>query len=74
MSDPKTLLYNESLKNFIEGVGLSRKDKDDLLEKLPQLDLEERIALFKSLSKIHLVDLKEKKAIERIKKFCKESS
>jgi len=71
ISDPKIFLYNESLKNFIEKVGLSREDKDDLLERLSQMDLEERIALFKTLTKIYLLDLEEKKAKERVRKFWK---
>ena len=71
MSDPKIFLYNESLKKFIERVGLSRGDKDDLLKRVPQLDLEERIALFKALTKIYLLDLEEKEAIERIRRFWK---
>jgi hypothetical protein len=69
MSDAKILLYNESLKNFIEKVGLNREDKDDLLERLSQMDLGERIALFKTLTNIYLLDLEEKEAIKRVKKF-----
>ncbi len=63
------LFNNESLKNFIEGVNLSKDRKDFLISKLPEMDLEERQKLFKVLSKIYLLDLEEKEAIEKVKKF-----
>jgi hypothetical protein len=63
------LINNESLKKFILGVKISQERKDFLLSKLPEMDFEERKALFEALTKIHLLDLEEEKAIARIKKF-----
>ena len=63
------LFNNESLTNFTQRLKISQEKKDFLLSKVPQLDLEERIALFKTLTKIYLLDLEEKKAIERVRKF-----
>lgn len=63
------LINNESLKKFIQGIKISQERKDFLLSKLPQMDFEERKALFEMLTKIYLLNLEEKKAIERIKKF-----
>ena len=42
------LIYDKSLKDFIEKVGLASEDRDDLLLKMPQMDKEERIKLFKN--------------------------
>lgn len=69
MTDPKIILYNESLKNFVEKLGISQELKDKLIAKIPQMDLKERISFFKTLTKIYLLDLEEKEAIARIKKF-----
>lgn len=66
------LLSNKTLEMFIKEVNISQDKKDFLLEKLPQLDLEERMALFKTLTQIYLLDLEEEKVKERIKKFWQE--
>ena len=66
MADPKIILYNESLENFIKKLGISPELKDKLIAKIPQLDLEERMSLFKTLTKIYLLDVEEKRAIQRI--------
>lgn len=65
------LLNNQSLEKFIQGVEISQEKKDFLISKLPEMDLEERMALFKTLTKIYLLDLEEKEAIARLKKFWK---
>jgi len=63
------LINNESLKKFIQGVKISQERKDFLLSKLPEMDFDERKALFEALTKIYLLDLEEEKAIARVKKF-----
>lgn len=63
------LINNGSLEKFIQGVKMGRERKDFLLSKLPEMDFEERIALFQMLTKVKLLNLEEKKAIVRIKKF-----
>lgn len=69
----KTLfLGNAFLKSFIEKVKISQERKNFLLSKLPQMEKEERLKLFNVLVEIFLLDLKEKKEIERIKKYWRE--
>ena len=64
-----SLIYDKSLKNFIEKVGLATEDKDDLLAEMPKMDKEERVELFKTLTRIYLLDLEEADAKEKIRKF-----
>lgn len=64
-----TLLHNESLIKLTEGLKINQEQKDFLISKIPELDLEERIALFKTLTKVYLLDLEKKEVIERVKKF-----
>jgi len=66
------LLNNKSLEKFIEVINLDEERKNLLVEKVPELDLEERKEMFDLLTKIHLLDLEEKEAVERVKKFWKE--
>lgn len=66
------LLNNESLEKFIGSINLDEKSRNLLLEKVPKLDLEERKEMFESLTEIYLLDIEEKEAIERVKKFWKE--
>lgn len=63
------LLNNESLKKFVIGVKMGQEDKGFILSKLPEMNFEERKALFKTLLEIKLLNLKREKAIERVKKF-----
>jgi hypothetical protein len=68
----KTLLYNESLISFIQVVGLSEDKKNFLCSKVSEMDLEERIELFKTLYEIFRLDLEKEEAIKRVKKYWKE--
>lgn len=65
------LLTNDSLKRFIKELKINKEDKSFLLSEVPQLDEEERIKLLETLKEIYLLDLEEKKALERIKKYWK---
>ena len=67
-----TLLKNGSLKKFIQSVNINEEKKKFLTSKVPEMDLEEREKLFKALTEIYLLDLEEKEAIEKVKKFWKE--
>ncbi len=69
MTNSKILLHNESLKNFIKKVDINPKRKIFLTSKIPQMDLEERVKLFKTLTEIYLFDLEEKEALEKIDKY-----
>ena len=61
-------ITNLTLKNLIEKLGINQERKDILLEKLPQLDQEERLKLFEILKNIFFLNLEEKRAIEEIEK------
>lgn len=63
------LITDATLKKFIQKVRIDKKDKDFLISKLPEMDFEERRALFETLMKIHILDLEEEKAIARIEEF-----
>lgn len=66
-----SLINNQSLEKFVRGLKVSAEKRDFLLEKIPEMDTEERLALFKTLTKIHFLDLEEKEAVGRIRKFWK---
>ena len=67
-----SLINNQSLEKFIQCLKISGEKKDFLLGKIPEMDAEERLALFKTLTKVYLLDLEEKEAVDRIIKFWKE--
>ena len=69
MTNP--FITNSALKKLIEKLGINQEKKDILLEKLPQLDEEERLRLFETLKNIFFLNLEEKRAIEEIKKRWK---
>ncbi|MCK4453746.1 hypothetical protein KAU51_00100 [Candidatus Parcubacteria bacterium] len=64
-------ITNPALRGLIKKLKIDSERKTALLEKLPRLDEEERLKLFETLKKIFLLDLEEKRAIERIKKYWK---
>lgn len=70
-SKNKLFLTNKALESFIAKIRFSKERKDFLLSKIPQMDREERLKLFETLTKIFLLDLEEKRAIKRIKKYWK---
>lgn len=72
MNNKKALLYNDSLEKFIAGVNISPEVKRLLKLKLPYLDLEGRAKLFQTLAEIYLLDIREKKELERIDEFWQE--
>ncbi len=72
MVDAKFFFYNESLRDFINSINLNLKQKKRLILKISQLDLGERISLFKTLNKVYLLDIRKEEAKEKIKKFWEE--
>ncbi|MDD5568871.1 MAG: hypothetical protein PHG23_00415 [Candidatus Pacebacteria bacterium] len=66
------ILYNGSLKAFIESLKISRKGKDALIAKVDTMDFAERAALFKKLLMVYFLDLESEEAIKKIGKYCKE--
>ncbi len=67
-----SLINNAGLKKSIEQANIEQSDKDFMLAKLPNMDKESRISLFKMLTDIYLLDLEEAEAKERVRKFWKE--
>ncbi|MFH0792374.1 MAG: hypothetical protein V1905_04145 [bacterium] len=61
------LLNNETLKGFIEIVEISSEQKVFLINRLPEMDGEERLKLFNVLKDIYLLDIEEKDAVARVK-------
>lgn len=61
------VLNNQTLKSFIESVKIKQDQKDFLISKLPQMNLEERAGLLKTLTNIYLLDSEEKAVAERIR-------
>ena len=64
-------ITNPALRSLIKKLKIDQERKNILLEKLPQFDEEERLKLFETLKKVFLLDLEEKRVIERIKKYWK---
>ncbi len=64
-----SIFNNASLTKFIRDLGIDEEKKSFLLSKLPTMDLEERGKLLKVLTQTYILDLEEKKAIERMKKY-----
>jgi len=64
-------ITNPALRSLIKKLKIDPERKSALLERVTQLDKEERLKLFETLKKIFLLDLEEKRAIERIKKYWK---
>ncbi len=62
------LLSNNTLIKFVQSVNIKEERKDFLISKIPELDEEERISLFKTLTNIYFLDQEEKEAIDEIKK------
>lgn len=62
------LLNNETLRSFIELANIGQDQKGILISKLPQMDLEERTELFKTLTNIYLLHFKKEAAIQQLNK------
>ena len=63
------LINASGLIKSIEEANIEQADKDFLLSKLPDMDEETRISLFKTLGEICFLDMEEEQAKERIRKY-----
>lgn len=63
------ILKNNSLKSLVLSLGIKKEQESFLLEKIPQLDEDERIALLKTLTDVYLLNMEEKESAERLKKL-----
>jgi len=64
-----SLTNDAGLIKSINEANIEQADKDFLLSELPEMDGETRISLFKTLGEICLLDIEEKQAKERIRKY-----
>ena len=62
------LLNNKTLIKFVQDVNIKEDQKEFFISKIPELDEEERMSLFITLTKIYFLDLEEKQALETIEK------
>ncbi|MCK6462589.1 MAG: hypothetical protein L6Q29_02095 [Candidatus Pacebacteria bacterium] len=65
------ILKNNSLQSLIKSLNIDKNQEVLLLEKVPQMDLKERIDLFKDLTEIYLLNLEEKESLENLRRFIK---
>ena len=72
--DPNILLSNKSLKSFMEIVKLTPSQREFLVSKLDEMDIEERWRLFIALLKIYSIDREEEIVIKDIKEFLEDLS
>jgi|GEM_PF-1400583 len=63
------LIQDESLINFVRGLDISEADKDFLISGIPDLDINQRKDLLKTLIKVKLLDSEEKKILDKIGEF-----
>lgn len=66
MTNP--FLNNDSLKKFMNDVGVSVKTKKQILEKLPQMNAVERLDLFNMLKKLYIVQIVKQRTLSKVKK------
>ena len=65
------ILKNNSLKSLILSLNIKKEQEYFLLDKIPQMDEEERISLLKTLTDVYLLNIEEKESSERLKKLWK---
>lgn len=63
------ILKNNSLKSLVLSLNIKKEQETFLLDKIPQLDEDERIALLKTLTDVYLLNIEEKESAERLKKL-----
>lgn len=63
------ILKNNSLKSLVLSLNIKKEQETFLLDKIPQLDEDERIALLKTLTDVYLLNIEEKESSERLKKL-----
>lgn len=63
------ILKNNSLKSLILSLNIKKEQESFLLDKIPQMDEDERISLLKTLTEVYLLNIEEKESSERLKKL-----
>lgn len=65
------ILKNNSLKSLILSLNIKKEQESFLLDKIPQMDEDERISLLKTLTDVYFLNIEEKESSERLKKLWK---
>lgn len=63
------LIKNKGLQALVKSLKIDKDQESFLLEKIPQMDKEERVSLFKTLMEVHLLNMEEKESLERLRKL-----
>lgn len=63
------ILKNNSLKDLLLSLDIKKQQESFLLDKIPQMDEEERIALLKMLTEVYLLNIEERESSNRLKKL-----
>lgn len=54
---------------MVKSLKIDKDQESFLLEKIPQMDKEERVSLFKTLAEVYLLNMEEKESLERLRKL-----
>ncbi len=65
------LTTEKTLKMFIDGVNISKDEKERIIKNLPLMNEKARKKLYQTLKEIYIFDAEEKDAILKIEKFQK---
>lgn len=66
------LLYDGTLKTFVNEIdNISASEKKEIIESIPYLGLEKRKELFEKLTRIYILNLREKEELKRVEDFWK---
>lgn len=63
------LIKNNSLQSLASSLKINKEQEKLLFDKIPQMDAEERVSLFKTLAEAYLLNIEEKESIGRLKKL-----
>ncbi len=65
------LFADKTLKSLVNSVKISEEDKKALIEKIPEMNEEERRELFVTMEDIYLLDREEIEAVRKIEEYKK---
>lgn len=63
------LIKNKGLQDMVKSLKIEKDQESFLLEKIPQMDKEERVSLFKTLMEVYLLNTEETESLERLRKL-----
>jgi hypothetical protein len=63
------ILYTGNLQTFIESLDIPKEKKEALIARLPNMDLDDRKALFKKLLMVYFLDQEDNETEKEIKEL-----